>query len=55
MRIFSLEYARNMLNMDEFHFVSNKNKVQFKLKENVGKYIVNTRATTKEVAGILNR
>ena len=44
-----------MLNMYEFHFVSNKNKAQFELKENVGPYIVNTRAMTKEVEEILNQ
>lgn len=42
-RIFALEYARKMLNMDELHFVSNKRKAQFKLKENIGPCIVNTR------------
>lgn len=47
--VFALECTRNMLNMDELHFVSNKKKEQFKFKENAGLYIVNTIATTKEL------
>jgi len=42
-----------MLNMDELHFVSNKNKSQFKLKPQVVPYIMNTRAVTKEVEVVL--
>lgn len=42
-----------MLNMDELHFVSNKKKSQFKLKAQVDPYIVNTKATTKEVETVL--
>jgi len=41
--------------MDELHFVSNKKKEQFKLKDNVGPYIVNTIATKKEVETILKQ
>ena len=32
MRIFSLEYIRQMINMDEIHFVAAKKKTQFKIK-----------------------
>lgn len=32
MRIFSLEYIRQMINMDEIHFVAAKKKSQFKIK-----------------------
>lgn len=42
-----------MLNMDEIYFVSNKNKSQFKLKAQVGPYIVNTREVAKEVEVVL--
>lgn len=52
-RIFTLEYIRHMLNMDELHFVSNKKKTYFKLKAHVGPYIVNTRVETKEVEELL--
>ena len=44
-----------MLNMDEIHFVSNKKKSQFKIKAQVGPYIVNTRAAAKEVEAILKK
>jgi hypothetical protein len=43
--IFSLEYIRQRLNSDEIHFVPNKYKVNFKLKKEVGPFIVNTRST----------
>lgn len=51
-RIFSLEYVRQILNMDEMHFVTNK-KSKLKLKAQVGPYILNTRAASKEVENIL--
>ena len=45
MRIFSLEYIRQMINMVEVHFVSSKlKKSQFKLKTKVGTFICNTRS-----------
>jgi len=50
-RILSLEYSRQTLNMDELYFVLNKKKPQFKLKAHVGPYIVNTRATKKSSGG----
>lgn len=46
-RIFSLEYSRQMLNMDEVHFVSYKKKAQFKLKAHIGPYIMNTKVAAK--------
>lgn len=39
--------------MDEIHFVSRKQKAQFKLKVQVGPLIVNTRATNMEVESLL--
>lgn len=53
--IFALEYARQILNMDELHFVSNKKKAHFNLKAQVGPYIVNTRVRTKEVEVVLKQ
>jgi len=44
-----------MLNMDEFHFVSNKKKPHFKLKAQVGPYIMNTIAAAKEVETLLKQ
>ena len=53
MRIFSLEYIRQMLNMDELHFVSGKRKTQFKIKANVGSFICNTRGASIDVDALL--
>ena len=41
--IFSLEFIRQRLNYDYIHFVSKKNKVRFKLKNEVGPFIVSNR------------
>lgn len=41
-----------MLNMDEFNFVSYKKKAQFKLNSHILPYIMNPKATTKEVDSI---
>lgn len=54
-RIFSLKYIRQMLNMDDLHFVSNKKKAQFKLKAYVGPHIVNTKEKNKEVDELLKQ
>jgi hypothetical protein len=53
-RIFSLEYVRKRLNSDEIHFVPNKYKVTFKLKKEVGPFIVNTRSTLQVTTKILS-
>ena len=39
MMIFSLEYIRLMINMDEIHFVVAKKKSQFKIKTHIGPFI----------------
>jgi hypothetical protein len=41
--IFSLEFIRKSLNLDDIHFVSKKNRTNFKLKREVGPFIVNNR------------
>jgi hypothetical protein len=53
-RIFSLEYVRKRLNSDEIHFVPNKYKVTFKLKKEVGPFIVNTRSTLQVTTKLLS-
>lgn len=53
MRIFSLEYIGQMINMDEIHFVSSKKNSQFKLKAKVGTFICNTRFASTEVEKLL--
>jgi hypothetical protein len=44
-RMFSLEYVRQILSSNEIHFVSNKHKATFKLKKDVGPFIINVRST----------
>jgi hypothetical protein len=53
-RIFALEYIRHRLNSDHIHFVSRKYKASFKLKKEVGPFIVNTRSTLQETTNILS-
>jgi hypothetical protein len=53
-RIFALEYVRQRLNSDEIHFVPNKYEVTFKLKKEVGPFIVNTRSTLQVTANMLS-
>jgi hypothetical protein len=40
-RIFSLEYIRQIINSDDIHFVSLKKKKQLKIKGNIGSFICN--------------
>lgn len=44
-----------MMNMDDLHFVYSNNKSQFKFKEWIGPFIVNTRASSKEVDSMLKQ
>ena len=55
MRVFSLEYIRKMINMNDLHFVSGKMKAQFKIKERIGAFICNTRSTIVEAGQMLNK
>ena len=48
-RIFSLEYLRQLLNVDEIHFIAFKKKTQFKLKNQIGPFIVNNREAANEI------
>ena len=50
---FSLEYIRQMNNMDEVHFFAAKKKSQFKIKTQVGPLIWNSKAAGQEVNKIL--
>ena len=40
-RIFVLEYLRHLLNVDEINFIASRKKTQFKLKNQIGPFIVN--------------
>lgn len=55
MSIFSLEYIRKMISMDEIHFVSGKRKSQYKIKTQVGPFIYNTRTIIDVVDSILRK
>jgi hypothetical protein len=52
-RIFSLEFIRQRLNFDYVHFVSRKYKSSFKLKKEVGPFVVNTRTTLQVTENLL--
>jgi hypothetical protein len=47
-RIFSLEYIRQMINSDDIHFVSLKKKQQLRIKGQIGSFICNSRAAGEE-------
>jgi len=55
MRIFSFEYIRQMINMDDLHFVSAKKKAQFKIKTQVGPFICNIKAASNEADALLKQ
>ena len=43
MRLFSLEYIRQILKSDEVNFLLAKNKTRFKIKNQLGPFICNNR------------
>ena len=53
MRLFSLEYYRQILNADEINFMNAKKKAYFKIKEQLGPFICNSREDGKEAYLIL--
>jgi hypothetical protein len=48
MRIFSMEYIRQMINSDDIHFVSLKKKQQLRIKGQIGSFIYNSQGTGEE-------
>lgn len=48
MRIFALEYIKQMSNADEVHFVAVKKKSQFRIKSHIGPFICNNGAIGEE-------
>ena len=54
MRLFSFEFIRKILNVDQIHFVPMKNGHMFKLPMTVGPFIVNMRQATDEVTNMLD-
>jgi hypothetical protein len=52
-RIFALEYIRQMINSDDIHFVSLKKKQQLKIKGKIGSFICNSRGAGEEADRLL--
>jgi hypothetical protein len=52
-RIFSLEYIRQMINSDDIHFVSLKKKQQLRIKGQIGSFICNNRGVGEEADRLL--
>ena len=55
MRLFSLEYYRKIMNSDEINFVSAKKRSQFKVKNQLGPFIYNSREAGNEADQILKQ
>ena len=55
MRLFVLEYYRYIINVYEFNFFNAKKKAYFKIKDQLGPFICNSREAGKEVDLILQR
>ena len=53
MRLFALEYYRKIINADEINFVNAKKKANFKIKDQLGPFICNSRDACKEADLIL--
>lgn len=47
-KIFALEYMRQMFNSNDIHFVMAKKKSQFHIETQVGPFICNTKTTYEE-------
>jgi hypothetical protein len=53
-RIFSLEYIRQIMNSDDIHFVSLKKKQQLQIKGQISSFICNSRGVMEEDDRMLN-
>jgi len=53
MRLFALEYYRKIMNSDEINFVSVKKKTQFRVKNQLGTFICNSKEAREETYLIL--
>jgi len=47
MRLFALEYYRQMLNSDQIHFTKAKKKSQLRIKDHIGPFVCNNREVGK--------
>ena len=55
MRIFALEYFRQIIDFDEVNFLSTRKKTQFKIKNQLGPFICNNREDGQEAEKILRK
>ena len=55
MRLFALEYYRQMINLDEVNFVKTKKKSKLRIKDQLGLFIYNSREAGTEADEILQR
>ena len=55
MRLFTLGYYRQIINADKVNFINAKKKAYFKIKDQLGPFICNSREAGKEVDLILQR
>ena len=55
MRLFAFEYYRQIINANEVKFFNAKKKANFKIKDQLGPFICNSREAGKEVDLILQR
>ncbi len=53
MRIFALEYFRQIIKSDEVNFLSARKKTEFKMKNQLGPFILNNREAGLEADKIL--
>ena len=53
MRLFALEYFRQMINSDIVHFCNAKKNAQLRIKSQLGPFICNSREAGKEAERIL--
>lgn len=55
MRLFTLEYYRQMINSYEAHFVKANKKAQLRIKDQLGPFISNNREARREAEKILQK
>ena len=53
MRLFALEYFRQIINADLTHFCNVKKKAQLRIKNQLGPYVINSRDAWKDAEKIL--
>lgn len=55
MRLFALEYYREMIDSDQIHFMKEKKKAQLRIKDQLGPFVCNNREAGRIAEEILKR